>query len=65
MTKVTAIVKKRILTESIQRIVVFIFKTRLKKEKTIQNIDLPDCEKIVPAKNQLNDEFGYFNKIVR
>lgn len=65
MTKVTAIVKKRNITETMQQIVAFVFNTQLKKEKTVQNIDLPDSEKIVPANNQLNDEFGYFNKIVR
>ena len=65
MTRVISAVKNNQLIESIREIVFNIFQIESNKEKSVQKENLPDSKKIVRSNYNINDEFGYFNKIER
>ena len=65
MTRVIAVVKNNKLIESIREIVLNTLKAQSQINYDIQKDNLPDSKKIVRSNHQVNDEFGYFNKIER
>lgn len=65
MTRLISAVKNCKLAESIQDLITISSKSELKNDSTIRKEKLPDSEKIVHSDKQINDEFGYFNKIER